>query len=180
MARPRDVAGRRYALALAAIAAEHDAFDAWLNTVEALEALTSEPAHVAALQGDGMTDDRFQAIVREVAPDIGGTQLNLFRLLRRKGRLGLGPSIATYFRELWDEERGIARAAVRSAVALDERQREQIVQQLSEQTGKSVEIEVTVEPALIGGAVIRIGDRLIDGSMRRRLRDLRAQLEQTR
>ena len=176
MALLRDVAGRRYALAIAELARERDAFERWGEAVDVLAALTANPAYVDALQSEAVTDEQLQAIVREVAPDIGQTQLNLIRLLRRKGRLALGPSIASYFRELWDEERGIARAEVRTAVPLDEQRRQQIVRQLARWTGKSVEIEVETDPELLGGVVIRIGDRLIDGSTRGRLRSLRAVL----
>ncbi len=176
MALTRDVAGRRYALAIVELAREHDDFDAWLEAVDGLEALTAEPASVAALQGDGMTDERFQAIVRRVAPGIGEPQLNLFRLLRRKARLALGASVASYFRELRDQERGVERVLVSTAVELDDERRRQLARQLTEWTRKTVEVETEVDAALLGGTVIRIGDRLIDGSTRGRLRRLRDRL----
>jgi F-type H+-transporting ATPase subunit delta len=125
------------------------------------------------LQSDGMTDERFQEIVRQVVPEIRPAELNLFRLLRRKSRLGLGPSINSYFRELWDEERGIERAVVRTAVELSGDQRDSIAARLSTATGKQVQLEAEVDPSLLGGAVVRVGDRLIDGSTRTRLRSLR-------
>ena len=108
MAATRDVAGRRYASAVLEIAREQGALDSWVEAIEALESLTSRPEFVAALQADGMTDENFQAIVRRVMPNVTAAQLNLFRLLRRKSRLGLGPDIASFFRELVDNERGIA------------------------------------------------------------------------
>jgi F-type H+-transporting ATPase subunit delta len=145
--------------------------------VEGLGALTAQPAFVAALQGDGMTDERFQTIVRRVLPAVTATQLNLFRLLRRKSRLGLGPSIASFFQELVDEERGIARAVVTTAVELDGERRVQLERRLGEQTGRQVSVETRVDPAILGGLVVRIGDRLLDGSTRTRLRQLRTQLE---
>ena len=174
----RDIAGRRYALAIIEIAREQDAFEHWGEALAGLDGLTGQPAAVTALQADGMTDERFQAIVREVVPEISESELNLFRLLRRKSRLELGPSIASYYGELWDEERGVARAVARTAVELDAERRDALVQRLSEQTGKTIELEVEVDRALIGGAVIRIGDQLIDGSTRGRLRQLREQLMQ--
>ncbi len=174
----RDIAGRRYALAIMAIAREQDAFEHWAEALAGLDSLTEQPFAVAALQSDGMTDERFQAIVREVAPEISQSELNLFRLLRRKGRLELGPSIASYYGELWDEERGVARAVAVTAVELDDERRDALVRRLSEQTGKTIELEVEVDRDLIGGAVIRIGDQMLDGSTRRRLRQLREQLMQ--
>lgn len=178
MAAPRDIAGRRYALAIAALAREHGDAAQWDDAVDALEALTSTAAYAAAISDDRVDDARLQAIVREVVPGIGDVQLNLFRLLRQKGRFALGPSIASYYRELRDEERGIVRAEVRTAVELDDTGREAIAQRLREWTGKTVEIETEVDPGLLGGATVRIGDRLIDGSTRGRLRGLREQLIQ--
>ena len=173
----RDVAGRRYALAIMQfVAADPDSAAAWEDAVDGLEALTARPAYVVALQGDGVTDEGFQAIVRRAVPEIGQMQLNLLRLLRRKSRLALGASIASYVRELLDERRGIVRAQVRTAVEIDEERRQWFASQLGELTGKQVEVEAEVDPDLIGGAVVRIGDRLIDGSARSRLRALRAQL----
>ena len=173
----RDVAGRRYALAIMQfVDADPDSAAAWEDAVDGLEALTERAVYVTALQGDGMTDEGFQETVRRVVPEIGQMQLNLLRLLRRKGRLALGPSIASYVRELLDERRGIARAEVRTAVEIDEERRQWFASQLGALTGMQVEVEAEVDPDLIGGAVVRIGDRLIDGSARSRLRALRAQL----
>ncbi|MBM3139331.1 MAG: ATP synthase F1 subunit delta [Chloroflexi bacterium] len=177
MPAPRDIAGRRYALALVAIARDDQTFDAWLDAVQALEALTAQRAYVQALQGDGMTDGRFQAIVRRVFPSVGTKQMNFLRLLRRKGRLGLGSSIASFYRELYDAERGVLRAEVTSAVPLDDGQRQRLQEKIARDTGKQVELEARVDAAIMGGMVVRIGDRLVDGSTRTRLRSLRTQLE---
>ena len=144
MALPRDIAGRRYAIAIAELASERGESAQWDEAVDALDALTSSAAFVAALQSEQTSDDRLQSIVREAAPGIGQSQLNLFRLLRRKGRLVLGSSIASYYRELRDEEREIVRAEVRTAVALDDERRQAIVNRIREWTGKQVEIEAEI------------------------------------
>jgi len=174
----RDVAGRRYALAIMEMTGQTGTGDHWLQAMDALEALTGEPRFVAALQSDGMTDEKLQAIVRQVLPDVTADELNLFRLLRRKNRLALGPGIASYYRELQDQSRGVVRASVRTAVPLEPAQRDALAQQLAARTGGQVELEAEVDPTLLGGAVIRIGDHLIDGSVRTRLRRLREQLMQ--
>ncbi len=173
----RNVAGRRYALAMSSIARADGDFDAWLDAAEVLDALTAQSSTIEALQGDGMTDADFQAIVRRVLPNVAAKQLNLFRLLRRKNRMALGPSIASFFRELLDEERGIVRATVTSAVELDEARVASIREQLASQTGKTVELETGVDDELVGGLVIRVGDQLLDGSTRGRIRALRSHLE---
>ena len=84
---------------------------------------------------------------------ISATQLNLFRLLRRKARLALGPDIASFFRELVDEERGVARAVVTSAVELDDDRRSALARRLAEQTGKQVTVETQVDPSILGGLI---------------------------
>jgi F-type H+-transporting ATPase subunit delta len=172
----RDVAGRRYALAVVDLARSDGSFESWAVALDGLESLTQQSSFVNALQADGMTDDQFAGIVRQVVPSIRPAELNLFRLLRRKGRLALGPSINSYFIELWDEERGIERAVVRTAVALSDEERANLATELARSSGKQVQLESEVDPSLIGGVVIRIGDRLIDGSTRTRLRGLREQL----
>jgi len=174
----RDVAGRRYALAIMDIARVDGDLDAWLEVADALEALTSEGRFVVALQADGMTDEKFAAIIRNVMPSVTEKQLNVFRLLRRKSRLSLGPSIASYLRELADEERGVLRAVVTTAVELDAERLERVRQRIVDTTGRSrVELETRVDPAILGGMVVRIGDQMLDGSTRARLQELRSSLE---
>jgi F-type H+-transporting ATPase subunit delta len=160
------------------IARRDGSFAHWLDALDGLEGLTAQAAFVNTLQADGMTDERFGEIVRQVVPGIAPVELNLFRLLRRKGRLALGGSITSYFRELWDEERGIERAVVRTAVPLDDVAQSAMAQQLATATGKQVELSAEVDPSILGGAVIRIGDRLVDGSTRTRLNALRDRLRQ--
>ena len=174
----RDVAGRRYALAVVELARTDNSFESWATALDGLESLTQQSSFVNMLQADGMTDEKFAAIVRQVVPTIRPSELNLFRLLRRKGRLALGPSINSFYLELWDVERGIERAVVRTAVPLDDAQRDAIAAQLSAASGKQVLLEGEVDPSLLGGAVVRVGDRLLDGSTRTRLRALHQQLAQ--
>lgn len=173
----RDTAGRRYALALIEIARADGDADSWLAAVDGLASLTAESRFVDALQADGMTDDAFVAIVRRIVPGITPKQLNLFRLLRRKGRLSLGRSVASYFRELMDEERSVLRAVVTTAVDLDSEREAAVKRRLQEQTGRTVELETRVDPAILGGMTVRVGDQLVDGSTRTRLRNLRSSLE---
>ncbi len=173
----RDTAGRRYALALIEIARADGDADSWLTAVEALASLTAESRFVDALQADGMTDEAFVAIVRRVLPGATAKQLNLFRLLRQKSRLALGRSIASYFRELMDEERSIVRALVTTAIELDVERQAAVQRRLQEQTGRTVELETRVDPAILGGMTVRVGDQLVDGSTRTRLRNLRSSLE---
>lgn len=159
------------------IATRDGALESWLEATDALAALTSESRYVEMLQADGMTDEKFGQIVNRVLPNGTPAQVNLFRLLRRKSRLSLGPSIASYVRELADEERGVLRAVVTTAVELDEARLAQVRERIANTSGRQVELESRVDPEILGGMVIRIGDQMLDGSTRSRLRKLRSSLE---
>ena len=75
MSGTRDVAGRRYASAILEIARDSNTLDSWSEAVEGLGALTAQPGYSEALQGDGMTDEAFQSIVKRVIPDISTEQM---------------------------------------------------------------------------------------------------------
>jgi F-type H+-transporting ATPase subunit delta len=86
------------------------------------------------------------------------------------------PAIVTRFVELATATRQREVAEVRSAVALDDTQRDRLAAALSRATGKQVEVRVIVDPAVLGGVVARIGDTVIDGSVRNRLAQLKEQI----
>ena len=173
----REIAGRRYALAIMDIAREESSYEAWSSAVDVLEAMTSESQYINALQSDGITDEHFVSIVRDVFADIGVKQLNLFRLLRSKRRLSLGLSIASYYRELLDEHNDIIRVTVRTAIELDDERQTKLKQQISEGTGKKVELSTIIDSTILGGMTIRIDDLLIDASTRTKLQSLRREFE---
>ena len=177
MAGAREIAGRRYALAVMDIARADGSLDEWQAALDTLEALTERRQFVDALQADGVTDEQFASVVRQAQDGIGAKQLNLFRLLRSKRRMALGSSIASFYGELLDDERNVARATVRTAVELDDERRSSLERRLAEQTGKQVELETIVDPSILGGMTVRIGDRLFDASTRTRLQNLRRELE---
>jgi F-type H+-transporting ATPase subunit delta len=86
------------------------------------------------------------------------------------------PAVVDRFLELSAEERQHEVAEVRAAVPLDERLRERLAQALSDATGKQVEVKVVVDPNVLGGVVARIGDTVIDGSVRHRLDQLKERM----
>ena len=94
----------------------------------------------------------------------------------RRGRPKQVPAMVERFNELLRRERGVVRAEVRSALPLEDAEREAISERLRALTGDAVEINELVDPSLIGGIAVRIGDRLYDASVRSRLERLRARL----
>jgi F-type H+-transporting ATPase subunit delta len=86
------------------------------------------------------------------------------------------PAIVRELRILSDKKRGVLRAQVTSAKPLTPAYLDRLKVQLEKMTGKKVEIDLTEDPELLAGVVARIGDRVYDGSLRSRLREMRAQL----
>ena len=100
----------------------------------------------------------------------------LLDLLAENGRVGYLPEIAGHFEELKAEDQNVADVEVVSAVALDDAQRERLAGALRARLRRDVRLHCSVEPALIGGAVVRSGDMLIDGSLANKLERLGTEL----
>jgi len=104
--------------------------------------------------------------------------LKFLRLLVEKRRETLFLLVAQAYRALRDEQLGIISVEARTAQPLDEAEEKKLVQTLETMTKKHVRLHVTLEPDLIGGLIVRIGDTVYDGSVRNQLATLRERLEQ--
>ncbi len=104
--------------------------------------------------------------------------VRLMRLLVQKGREDILPAVVRQYAELRDERLGQVEASVRTAMPMEYDETETLRQALEARTGKTVRLRIEVEPALIGGVVVRIGDQVYDGSVRHQLTTLREQLEE--
>lgn len=94
-----------------------------------------------------------------------------------KGRIGFLASINDFYQKLADELKGIAQASMVSATELSSESIEKIRVALSKRTGKDIVLNVTQDPGLIGGIVTRIGDIVLDGSVRTQLLNMRESLK---
>jgi F-type H+-transporting ATPase subunit delta len=94
-----------------------------------------------------------------------------------KGRIGFLASINDFYQKLADEVKGIARASLVSASELSSETVEKIRATLSKKTGKDIILEVEQDPSLIGGIVTRIGDLVLDGSIRTQLLNMKESLK---
>jgi F-type H+-transporting ATPase subunit delta len=101
---------------------------------------------------------------------------NLVLLMVRRGRPRAIGKMVEHFRALVRRERGVALAEIRTALPLEDAQRNEVRHRLHELTGDEIEITEMVDESLIGGITVRIGDQLYDASVRNRLERLRARL----
>jgi F-type H+-transporting ATPase subunit delta len=124
--------------------------------------------------------EKKETIIRELLADrTAELTVRFLRLLVHKDRETMTKAILDQYQSLRDEQRGIVDATVRVARPLGEDDRETIVDVLEEETGQSVRLHVEKDEGLIGGLVIRIGDRVFDGSVRNKLANLHDRLRES-
>ena len=176
MARRRSAA-RRYAEAAFEVAQRDDALDAWLKDLDTAAAIIADERIGHALANPSIPLERRIATAQATFGKILGPKvLNLIILMLRRGWIEQLPRVAAEFRRLDDQRRGINRATATSALPLTPDEVTALTQQLERSTGGQVELDTEVDASLLGGLVVRLGDRLIDGSVRSRLERLRNQL----
>ncbi|MBF6600700.1 MAG: F0F1 ATP synthase subunit delta [Dehalococcoidia bacterium] len=172
------LSARRYAEAVFDIADEQERFIPWANDLQTIAGFAGE-ADVAKIIASARVpkDEKLRLLTAGLRGQIGDEAMNLVRILNDREKVGLIPDIARIYGEKVDERRGVAHAVVTTAVPLSADERDAVAARLSAITGKAVDVTPAVDPAIIGGVIARIGDQLIDGSTRTRLKALRRSLE---
>ncbi len=168
---------RRYAEAAFEIAERDDSMEAWVAAFAiADERLTGSEA-IRLLSNPAVpATARVEVLERILGEDVTGAQRNLLALLVRRGRFEQLPAVIREFGRLYRQREGIVQATVTSAVALETTEIESLQAHLETMTGKHIELSQEVDPSLLGGVVVRVGDQLIDGSVQGRLERLRTDL----
>ncbi len=172
----RDVAAKRYAEAAHLIARGGGTEDEWTDGLRAMSELYSDPEAAAFLLNSRVPPKEKQALVQKALEGVQKEVLSLALILLRRRRTSLGPGIAEAYQELLDEARGVSHATVTTAVPLSGEELEVVKKKLAEIAGGEVVVKAEVAEEILGGVVVRIGDRLIDGSTKNRLLALKQQL----
>ncbi len=167
---------RRYAEAAFSVAEQDGNAGLWLRDLHAIsEALRDNSVALFFKDPKVAREEKLEAISQifgAAHPHVA----NLLRLLVSQGRMFLVPGIAQEFTALLRQARGIIEAGVTVARSVSDTEREDIVRRLETSTGKKVEVHLQVDPSILGGIIVRIGDRLIDASVAGRLDRLRHQM----
>lgn len=169
-------AAKRYAQAAFGLAVESGSIDQWRAELNDIAEVLAE-SQLARHLSDGKVPVAERLALVDRVLDVRPLAINLAKLLVQRGRPLAAREVADAFNRLADEHQGIAHAQITTAVDLDVGQVAEIERKLSDETGKAVKATVAVDPTLVGGMIIRIGDKLLDSSVRTRLRMLRRQLE---
>ncbi len=171
-----NLAAKRYARAAFELAQERNDSDAWLDAARQIAAFMGDPEVRRVLENTRVGQEPKQRLIDAALGDLPALPLNLARLLVRKNRTALAVDIADQLEQLLERQRGVARARATTAVPLGDAEREALSRRLASQTGGEVVLETAVDPELLGGVVVQIGDRLVDASTRSKLRALKDNL----
>ena len=164
-------AARPYAKAVFEIARDSGKFDDWSNRLAVLGAIVGHPEMQQRLDAPNLTQEDTARMVETVASDVvnDNDSRNFIKLLAENNRMKLLGDIGGIYEQLRAEAEGEIEANVVSAFELTDAQRDKMAQALSKRLDRKVRIVSTVDDSLIGGAIIRAGDLVIDGSVKGRL-----------
>lgn len=170
-------AARRYAEAAFEVALRDSSVDAWRRDLALVAEVLADPTVLRTMENPAIAMEvRSQLVDTALGPSISKPALNLVHLILAGGRLDMMGRVSAEFGRLDDRRQGITTATATSATPLAPTEVQALTARLEEMTGGRVELRLEVDPSLLGGLSVRVGDRLIDGSVRGRLERLRSQL----
>jgi F-type H+-transporting ATPase subunit delta len=173
----RTTAARRYAEAAFELAVRDDAVDAWARDLTTAAQLVGDERVARIVDNPSRPfAERREILDKLLNRRIHPAARRLVALLADRGRLDALPEIATQYDQLLKRQRGIVTAIVTSAEPLTKEESRALEERLRAMTGATVELQPRIDETLIGGLTVRIGDQLLDGSVRGRLERLRERL----
>ena len=152
--------------AVDSVRSDLDRFDALVNDIADLERLVRSPVYGAEEQGKALT-----AVLEKAA--IGGIAAKFLKLVTSNRRLFAVRQMIKAYRDLVARHKGELTAQVTVAEALNDAHRTAIEDALKSVTGKDVGLDVKVDPAIIGGLVVKLGSRMVDSSLRTKLNSIK-------
>lgn len=172
-------ASLQYANALADVALEQGAAEPAARQLSGFGEAYAQSAELRTfLASPAVSVEAKHGVLEKIVKRLGATKIirNFLFVLADHRRTQLIPEIIAAFQQVIRQRQGVAEAEVSSAVELSAAQKKELAAALARLTGKKIEPKYTLDPALLGGAVVRIGDTIYDGSLRSRLNEMRARL----
>ena len=168
---------RPYAEAAFGLARDEQALPAWSDMLKFASSIVADDRVAKALDNPRLDSGAKEALLLSIAGDrFNEPARNFIRVLVESERVTLLPQIAAMFETLKDDAESTAKATIESAFALTDAQLAQMQQALEKRFGRKIETTVSVNPDLIGGARVTVGDAVLDGSVQAKLAAMHAQL----
>lgn len=174
------IAGR-YASALFELASEARDIEPVGEALRRFDALIAESPDLARLVKSPAfsAEDQLAAVTALLdRAGIAGLAANFIKLVASKRRLFAIEGMAAAYQALADERAGVVKAEVRVAQPLSEKNRQAVAEALAAVTGKTVRMEEKVDPALIGGLIVKMGSKMVDSSVRTKLNSLKIAMKE--
>jgi F-type H+-transporting ATPase subunit delta len=168
---------RPYAEAAFQLARDQNALPVWSQMLKLASSVVGDPRIGDALGNPKLDAAAKESLLLSICGDgLNAEGRNFVRLLVEADRIALMPSIAALFETLKDQSEGVARATIESAYELSPEDLQDLTIALERRFKRKIEATVVVNPELIGGARITVGDNVIDGTVQERLRAMAVQL----
>lgn len=168
---------RPYAAAVFELASSSGRRDEWSDILAVLAHIAGDARVARVLRAPGLSADQRAELVLGIAEGhVDDHARNLVRLMAENARLPVLPDLAHRYEALRAEAEGTIDAWITAAAEVDENQRERLSGALRKRLDREIRLHCEVDPSLIGGAVIRAGDLVIDGSLKGRLERLTSRL----
>jgi F-type H+-transporting ATPase subunit delta len=167
---------RRYAQAVFQIAIETDSLDQWSSDLDQIADVINDADFLALLEAPQVPERVKLQGIDTVLSSVSALARNLVGVLVDHRAVRFASGVRDHYQALLDDHRGIAKASVTTAVPLSGAQRTRVQELLGALVGKTVEATESVDPAIVGGVIARVGDHLFDGSVTTRLQELRDSL----
>lgn len=163
---------RPYVQAAFELAQKQGDLKGWSAVMQVLTELMANEEIQAVVSSPRVKSSQVEELMLQLAGTLNKEQSNFIRILAQSGRLMVAAEIAQMFEELRAEAEKSAQITVSSAFALNDEQQKKIAAALKARLGTEVKLSCTVDKTLLGGIVIRMGDKVIDGSANTRLAEL--------
>jgi F-type H+-transporting ATPase subunit delta len=168
---------RPYAEAAFTLAREQNALPVWSQMLKLASDIISDPRMAGALDNPKLDAAAKASLLLSIAGDgLNAEGRNFVRVLVDADRISLMPAVASLFESLKDTAEGVAKATIETAFPLEGNDLAELTAALERRFKRKVEPEVIVNPELIGGARITVGDNVIDGTVQEQLRAMAVQL----
>ena len=174
-----NIYARRYSLAIFRMALEKKDINRWQSDLRKAASLMKDHALFSFITSTEVKADEKSKTLSQRLGDVNPLAIKLLLLLAAKSKLFLIDDIAEEYQALVDNYRGIEGteiAEVTTAIPLDDDYQMKVAERITEIIGKPVLLKPKVDPNIVGGIIIRVGDKLIDGSIRSKLAALRKDL----
>ncbi|MBM3372573.1 MAG: F0F1 ATP synthase subunit delta [Betaproteobacteria bacterium] len=176
MAEPVTIA-RPYAEAAFRLAREQNALPAWSEALVLIETVAAEPQVAAVIAAPQVSAAQVEAlIIGAIGKHLSGEARNFVQVLAQNRRLGVAGQIRASFEALRREHEGTMEATVVSALPVEDAQLKSLVSALEQKYGRRITAKVELDPKLIGGLKILVGDKVIDATVRGKLDAMAAAL----